>query len=277
MGQGEIRGDGCASVRPLLPILTFLTFGQKRATIGLEIKKAAKIKTMAYRQFQTAAARVVHIVEPTDADIDRLADEFHFHPLDLEAVLGVSAEPRVGGYRQYVSASLPWPMIDRRGRHLMTSELQLFIGPDYIVITEDGLQTDIRDTVAMWESQEVNADHPVMLAYDLILQLLKTTSVTSRAIPAAKWAAAITPLVSGLEQFRQRLTGQGWLDHEDNQNAYAYVLYTAKHLLSAVTNQPEAAAPLPLKRPVAQSAVAGYAIASAIMTVVVLLVISFHR
>lgn len=232
---------------------------------------------MAYRQFQTAAARVVHVVQPTDGDIERLAADYHFHPLDLEAVLGVSPKPRVGSYRHYVVASLPWPVLDPRRRHIVMSELQLFIGPNYLVVAEDGIQTEIRDIIAEWERQDANADQPFMLAYELLLRLMKSTAAASRAIPAAQWTAALQPLVAGLEQLRQRFIDQGWLEHEESRNAFAYLIYTAKHMLDTLARLPIPAATRPVKRSLAQSAVAGYAIASAIMTVVVLLIISFGR
>lgn len=232
---------------------------------------------MAYRQFQTAAARVIHVVEPTDGDMQRLTTEFHFHPLDLEAVLGVHPKPRLGSYRHYVTAAIPWPMLDRRGRHVMTSELQLFIGPNYLVVVEDGSQADIRDLVAEWAGQAVNADSPTMLAYELFNRLLKTTAATVRAVPAAQWKAALLPVTHGLERLRELVTEQGWLELEDSRHAYAYLLYSCKHLMDTVRHLPEPAAVRPVKRPALQSAVTGYAIASAIMTAIVLVIISFKR
>ncbi len=230
---------------------------------------------MAYREFQTAAVRVVHLVEPSDQDVRRLATDYHFHPLDLEAILSVSPKPRVSGYRHYVTASLPWPVVNGR-RGIVMSELQLFIGPNYLVVADDGLLVEIQDTLNRWETAASNTDAPAILVYELLAGLLKTTATNCRAVPAADWAAALQPLQGALQRGQQLLDEQGWLTSTEDRNAFAWLRYNLGHLLERIQHQPTTA-PVSTQRPLVTSAVTGYALASAITTVLVVLFISLHH
>ncbi len=233
---------------------------------------------MAYRQFQTAASRVVHLVQPTEADVKRLATEFHLHPLDLEAMLSISPKPRVSSYRHYVAASLPWPVMEGRRHSIMLSELQLFIGPNYLIVVDDGTMTTVRDTLATWESEsDSQADSPSLLSYDLVLRLTKETGLAARQIPAVDWASAVHPLATVVDQLRKKLLDQGWITSEEDRSALSYLNYSMKHLADALDHQPVPVARPAAKKPLVQSAVTGYAVASAIMTALVLLFISFRR
>lgn len=231
---------------------------------------------MAYRDFQTAAARVVHLVEPSDQDVRRLATEYHFHPLDLEAILSINPKPRVSGYQHYVTASLPWPVLN--GRHsVIMSELQLFIGADFLIIADDGLLVDIRDSISSWETAGSNTDSPAMLAYTLLVQLLKATAADCRAVPAAEWLAVLRPLQTALDRSQQLLDDQGWLPTAEDQNAFAFLRYSLGHLLEHIAERPIEHRPPAAKKRLVTTAVTGYALASAITTVMVVLFISFRR
>lgn len=231
---------------------------------------------MAYREFQTAASRVVHLVNPTDGDMQRLTADLSFHPLDLEAGLSTLTTPRVGSYRQYVSAALPWPALDRGGHRLVMSQIQLFIGQTFLVIIEHDDVPSVADTVEAWAGDPTNADHPALLAYDLLLGMTKETVAKARAVPAADWRSALAALPDAVTSLRHLVDQQGWLN-DDGQNAYAYLTYLWQHITQELEAQPVAANPRPLRRSPIQGVVASYALASAIMTVVVLLIISFRR
>ncbi len=233
---------------------------------------------MAYRQFQTAASRVVHLSQPNEDDVKRLATEFHFHPLDLEAVLSISPKPHVSSYRDYVVAALPWPVMENRRHSIMLSELQLFIGQNFLVIVDDGTISDVRDVIAQWEMLDgAQSDSPAMLAYDLVLNLTKATALAARHIPAAHWAPAIHPLVATIEKAKQGVSDQGWLQTDEQRSAWSYLTYSIKHLADDLQHQPAPVAKVPVKKHAMPSAVTSYAVASAIMTALVLLFVSFRR
>lgn len=233
---------------------------------------------MAYREFQTAACHVVHLVRPTEADAKRLATSFHLHPLDLDGLFTVSPRPRVGAYRHYLAAFLPWPVTDSRRGQVMMSEIQLFIGQHFLIICSDGGVTDIRDVVTTWSTSPTPlTDTPAMMAYELLLTIAKSTDQAAQRSPSPMWAKTWRPLTETIQSMQKKMSELGWLSNEDNRAVWKFLSYTMKHIGQRLTALPERAQVLPQRTPALQGAVASYAVASAILTAVVLLVISFSR
>lgn len=64
---------------------------------------------MSVREVQTAAARVVHVDRLNDAALQELRSRFSYHPLDLEALLSAAVEPTCTTYADYAFMTLLWP------------------------------------------------------------------------------------------------------------------------------------------------------------------------
>jgi magnesium transporter len=77
--------------------------------------------------------RWVHIERPTQLETAWLAEHFDFHPLDFEDVLSRNQRPKIDEYDDYLFIVLHFPVFDRSARRLNAGELDLFVGPDYIV------------------------------------------------------------------------------------------------------------------------------------------------
>jgi magnesium transporter len=75
----------------------------------------------------------IHL-ESIDADaVTRLAERFGWHPLDLEDVLSKRQRPKVDDYPEYLFAVLHFPRYDKAIQRLNAAELDVFLGPDYVV------------------------------------------------------------------------------------------------------------------------------------------------
>src|SRR3954469_2268182 len=62
-----------------------------------------------------------------------LEEHFDFHALDLEDVLSRNQRPKIDVYDDYLFIVLHLPIFDPKAGRLGTGELDLFVGPDYVV------------------------------------------------------------------------------------------------------------------------------------------------
>ena len=65
--------------------------------------------------------------------MEQLAGEFEFHELDYEDVLSRRQRPKVDEYAEYLFVVLHFPRYDKSAGRLGTAELDVFIGPDFLV------------------------------------------------------------------------------------------------------------------------------------------------
>jgi magnesium transporter len=77
----------------------------------------------------------IHVTTPDQATATELAERFGWHPLDVEDVLSKRQRPKVDEYRDdgYLFAVLHFPFYDSAIGRLNAAELDLFLGPDYLV------------------------------------------------------------------------------------------------------------------------------------------------
>jgi magnesium transporter len=77
--------------------------------------------------------RWIHIERPTSADGDWLQAEFGFHALDLEDVFSRNQRSKLDTYDDYLFLVMQFPVFDKVRKRVIAVELDLFIGPDYLV------------------------------------------------------------------------------------------------------------------------------------------------
>jgi magnesium transporter len=82
---------------------------------------------------EEAGLRWIHIESPRTADRDWLEDNFDFHPLDIEDVYSRNQRPKLDQYADYVFIVLHFPLFDKDSGRILTAELDLFLGPDYLI------------------------------------------------------------------------------------------------------------------------------------------------
>src|SRR3954462_13835463 len=77
--------------------------------------------------------RWVNIERPSPLECAWLEEQFGFHALDLEDVLSRNQRPKIDEYPEYLFIVLHFPVFDRAVGRLNAGELDMFVGPDYIV------------------------------------------------------------------------------------------------------------------------------------------------
>ena len=78
--------------------------------------------------------RWLNIEQPTGVEMRALAEQFpQFHELDFEDVLSRRQRPKIDEYPEYLFVVLHFPRYDKVVGRLNTAELDVFIGPDFLV------------------------------------------------------------------------------------------------------------------------------------------------
>jgi magnesium transporter len=100
--------------------------------------------------------RWVHIPRPRLSTRDWLEERYDFHPLDYEDVFSRNQRPKVDRYDDYIFVVLQFPRFDRDRDRLSVVELDLFVGPDYVLSLPDNELEPIDSLFARCqESEEV--------------------------------------------------------------------------------------------------------------------------
>jgi magnesium transporter len=74
-----------------------------------------------------------HIERPRPIDRTWLEEHFDFHPLDLEDVFSRNQRPKIDEYDDYLFIVLHFPRYDKKVGRLNAAELDIFVGPDYVI------------------------------------------------------------------------------------------------------------------------------------------------
>ncbi len=77
--------------------------------------------------------RWINVESPGSVDRAWLEEHFDFHPLDYEDVLSRNQRPKIDEYDDYLFIVLYFPVFDKTVGRLNAAELDIFIGPDYLI------------------------------------------------------------------------------------------------------------------------------------------------
>ncbi len=84
-----------------------------------------------------AGVRWLNLEHPREADRDWLEQEFGFHPLAIEDVASRNQRPKLDTYDDYLFIVLHFPVFDKPSARLLSAELDLFVGPDFLITLPD--------------------------------------------------------------------------------------------------------------------------------------------
>src|SRR5918997_831072 len=77
--------------------------------------------------------RWINIERPGPADRAWLEEHFEFHPLDYEDVASRNQRPKIDDYPDYLFIVLHFPVFDKAVSRLNAGELDIFVGPDFLI------------------------------------------------------------------------------------------------------------------------------------------------
>lgn len=219
---------------------------------------------MAIHELQTAAAHVLHVERPTDADLDHLKTRFGFHPLDLEAVFNVPVESSFSSYGRYAFLTLLWPDSSVTN----CSELRVFVNDRELIIvgdTSDHLARQLMNAAAV----TTNAEH-LHRAPELVRDFVQKLLSTEQEIRGHAAARRLASIALTIRQFGR------WLQDQGERQVVPLTVLLAHRIDTKVDQLRQAAdiEPTPLTQIQLPRVVRSYALASAFMVVVVLVTLS---
>ncbi|MDD4290014.1 MAG: magnesium transporter CorA family protein [Patescibacteria group bacterium] len=95
----------------------------------------------------------VNITNPNSASIEYLRQNFDFHPLDLDDCLNETLRAKLDEYDNYLFMVMNLPIFDRKTRVISLSEVDIFIGRDYLITINSGKLEPLKN---MFESCQID-------------------------------------------------------------------------------------------------------------------------
>lgn len=84
-------------------------------------------------EFKDGNLTWIVINNPDQDAADYLKKTYRFHPLDLEDCLSDTQRPKIDDYEDYLFIVMHVPVRDVREKHIRTSEIDIFIGQNYLI------------------------------------------------------------------------------------------------------------------------------------------------
>ena len=84
-------------------------------------------------ELEALGTRWLNLEAPTATETAYLAEQFDFHPLDLEDVLSTRQRPKIDEYDEYMFIVLHVPYFNKIKRRLDAAELNVFVQEGLIV------------------------------------------------------------------------------------------------------------------------------------------------
>src|SRR5688500_8108959 len=82
---------------------------------------------------EASGLRWIHIEDPRLAHREWLEQHYEFHPLDWEDVYSRNQRAKLDVYDDYLFIVLHFPFFEKTSGRLLMAEIDLFVGPDYLI------------------------------------------------------------------------------------------------------------------------------------------------
>ena len=108
------------------------------------------------RELTASGLTWVNVVAPDVETATMLSERFGWHPLDVEDIVSKRQRPKVDDYEDdgYLFIVLHFPVYDKAVQRLNAAELDVFIGPDYLVTIPNGELLPVTRLFARCEDDE---------------------------------------------------------------------------------------------------------------------------
>ncbi len=92
-----------------------------------------KEKELNMRTITHGKLKWLNIEKPTARETEYLAQNYPFHPLDLDDCLSRIQRPKIDKYESYLFMVLHFPVYNKEARVTTASQVSIFIGEDYLI------------------------------------------------------------------------------------------------------------------------------------------------
>jgi magnesium transporter len=133
--------SGCARIGPCRPgslqVPNLLQRSRLRPGRAVDLAVGPPAEEVQPDEVSASGVRWLYLEKPREGDREWLQREFGFHALDIEDVASRNQRPKLDAYDDYLFIVLHFPVFDKPSGRLLTAELDLFVGPDYLITLPD--------------------------------------------------------------------------------------------------------------------------------------------
>lgn len=97
----------------------------------------------------------VNIERPTEQETEYLAQNYHFHPLDLDDCLSRIQRPKIDEYKDYLFLVFHFPSFNKQARTTTASQLSVFIGEKYLITLHKG---ELKPLVKLFKECQIDEE-----------------------------------------------------------------------------------------------------------------------
>jgi len=97
----------------------------------------------------------VNIEGPTEQETEYLAQNYHFHPLDLDDCLSRIQRPKIDEYKNYLFLVFHFPVFNVEARVTTPSQLSVFISENYLITLHKG---ELKPLVKLFRECQVDEE-----------------------------------------------------------------------------------------------------------------------
>jgi len=149
----------------------------------------------------------VALKDPQPEELSKMQEEFNLHELAVEDARHGHQRPKIEEYGDSLFAVLH--MVEKSGDELSIGEMDIFIGPNYVLSVRNGVQTDFRDVRARCEREP----HQLQNGSSFVFYALMD-AVVDRYFPV------LDLLGSELDQIEDQIFGKALLHTDNIQRLY---------------------------------------------------------
>ncbi len=97
----------------------------------------------------------VNIEAPTERETEYLAQNYPFHPLDLDDCLSRIQRPKIDEYKDYLFLVFHFPVFSKEARVTTPSQLSVFIGKNYLITLHKG---ELKPLVKLFKECQIDEE-----------------------------------------------------------------------------------------------------------------------
>jgi magnesium transporter len=97
----------------------------------------------------------VDIKSPTERETEYLAQNYSFHPLDLDDCLSRIQRPKIDEYQDYLFLVFHFPVFNKEARVTTSSQLSVFIGKNYLITLHKG---ELKPLVKLFKECQIDEE-----------------------------------------------------------------------------------------------------------------------
>jgi magnesium transporter len=97
----------------------------------------------------------VDIAPPTEKATEYLAQNYPFHPLDLDDTLSKKQRPKIDEYKNYLFLVFHFPIYRKEEQVLTSSQLAVFIGSKYLITLHNG---ELKPLVKLFKECQIDQE-----------------------------------------------------------------------------------------------------------------------